>query len=238
MRPIADLALAPRNDRGLVEFSAEFLVLRPTEPARGNGTLLYEVNNRGNIAILRQLNDVVGRQRSDNDRRRRQRLPVPPRVHLAVVGVGRRRRHHARRQADGAEPSGRHQGRRADHRQGCLRSDRECAARQRTLHRQSRHRVSRCTRRRARRDAHRARPAGRRAPADPAHRVVVCRAGWRRGADRDQARRRVQARADLSARLHRARSQRRRARDGGHPRSHVLSAQQSAGGSAGAAEER
>ena len=57
--PIADLALAPRNDRGLVEFNAEFLVLRPSDPARGNGLLLYEVNNRGNIAILRQLNEAV-----------------------------------------------------------------------------------------------------------------------------------------------------------------------------------
>jgi hypothetical protein len=56
--PVTDLKLAPRNTRGLVEFSAEFLVLRPRVPARGNGTLLYEVNNRGNIAILRQLHEA------------------------------------------------------------------------------------------------------------------------------------------------------------------------------------
>jgi hypothetical protein len=41
--PIADLKLARRNDRGLVEFSAEFLVLRPADVTRRNGTLLYEV---------------------------------------------------------------------------------------------------------------------------------------------------------------------------------------------------
>ncbi len=57
--PIADLALAPRNARGLVEFNAEFLVLRPSDAARGNGVLLYEVNNRANIAILRQLNEAA-----------------------------------------------------------------------------------------------------------------------------------------------------------------------------------
>ncbi len=57
-QPIADLALAPRDGRGLVEFSAEFLVLRPAAPARGNGTLLYEVNNRGNIGMLRQLDEA------------------------------------------------------------------------------------------------------------------------------------------------------------------------------------
>ena len=57
---IADLALAPRDVRGLVTFGAEFLMLRPADPARGNGTLLYEVNNRGNIAILSQLDDAPG----------------------------------------------------------------------------------------------------------------------------------------------------------------------------------
>ena len=57
--PIADLKLAPRNNRGLVIFSAEFLVLRPVEAARGNGMLLYEVNNRGNIGILYQLNEAI-----------------------------------------------------------------------------------------------------------------------------------------------------------------------------------
>jgi hypothetical protein len=58
-QPVADLKLAPRNARGLVEFSADFLVLRPAVTARRNGTLLYEVNNRGNIAILRQLQEAV-----------------------------------------------------------------------------------------------------------------------------------------------------------------------------------
>jgi hypothetical protein len=56
--PIADLKLAPRNNRGLVEFSAEFLVLRPADVTRRNGTLLYEVNNRGNIAIFGQLHEA------------------------------------------------------------------------------------------------------------------------------------------------------------------------------------
>jgi hypothetical protein len=57
---IADLILAPRDARGLVTFNAEFLMLRPADPARGNGTLLYEVNNRGNIAILSQLDEAPG----------------------------------------------------------------------------------------------------------------------------------------------------------------------------------
>lgn len=60
---IADLALAPRDAQGRVRFFAEFLMVRPIEAARGNGTLLYEVNNRGRIAILSQLDEA----RATND---------------------------------------------------------------------------------------------------------------------------------------------------------------------------
>jgi hypothetical protein len=42
---IADIALAPRNDKGLVEFSADLEVLRPK--TKGNGTALVEISNRG-----------------------------------------------------------------------------------------------------------------------------------------------------------------------------------------------
>jgi hypothetical protein len=55
---IADLKFAPRDDRGLVKFSADFLMLRPADSSRSNGTLLYDVNNRGNIAILSQVNEA------------------------------------------------------------------------------------------------------------------------------------------------------------------------------------
>ena len=49
---ITDLELAPRDGRGLVTFSTDFLVLRPVDASRGNNTLLYEVNNRGGIGML------------------------------------------------------------------------------------------------------------------------------------------------------------------------------------------
>ena len=55
---IADLKLAPRDAHGLVTFSADFLVLRPVDASRGNGTLLYEVNNRGGLGMLVQLDDA------------------------------------------------------------------------------------------------------------------------------------------------------------------------------------
>ncbi len=55
---IADLKLAPRDGRGLVTFSTDFLVLRPVDASRGNNTLLYEVNNRGGLGMLVQLDDA------------------------------------------------------------------------------------------------------------------------------------------------------------------------------------
>ncbi len=57
-RHITDIRLAPRNARGKVEYSADFEILRPADPAKGNGTLLYDVNNRGNKRVLHQLNDT------------------------------------------------------------------------------------------------------------------------------------------------------------------------------------
>ena len=55
-RQIVDLDKAPRNERGEVEFAADVFILRPKDPARGNGSLLLEVPNRGGKAILRLLN--------------------------------------------------------------------------------------------------------------------------------------------------------------------------------------
>jgi hypothetical protein len=57
-RNIVDIRLAPRNARGKVEYSADFDILRPADPAKGNGTLLYDVNNRGNKRVLHLLNDT------------------------------------------------------------------------------------------------------------------------------------------------------------------------------------
>jgi hypothetical protein len=56
--PIADLKLAQRDADGLVRFTSEFLILRPADPAKANGTLLYEVNNRGGIGILAQVDEA------------------------------------------------------------------------------------------------------------------------------------------------------------------------------------
>ncbi len=49
---IVDLNLAPKNAQGLVEFSADFYLIKPVDPARGNGRLFYEAGNRGTMRIL------------------------------------------------------------------------------------------------------------------------------------------------------------------------------------------
>ena len=55
-RAVVDLKLAPRDGRGLVTFSADFILLRPADLSRGNHTVLYEVNNRGNLGMLSMFN--------------------------------------------------------------------------------------------------------------------------------------------------------------------------------------
>lgn len=60
---IQDMALAPRNARGMVEYETEIDILRPVEAARGNGVLLFDVVNRGNRRLLSLYN---GAARVDN----------------------------------------------------------------------------------------------------------------------------------------------------------------------------
>ena len=59
-RIIADIEKAPRNAQGKVEFSADLFILKPKEPARANGVLLFDVVNRGNKALLATFNHGVG----------------------------------------------------------------------------------------------------------------------------------------------------------------------------------
>ena len=62
-----DIDLAPRNAAGLVEFSADLLVLRPKDAAKSNGTAFLEIANRGSSPFWGALNigasrDMPGKQ--------------------------------------------------------------------------------------------------------------------------------------------------------------------------------
>ncbi|MFN3648597.1 MAG: alpha/beta hydrolase domain-containing protein [Armatimonadota bacterium] len=48
-KSVVDLELASRNAAGKVELSADVEILTPADPDRANGTLLYDVNNRGGV---------------------------------------------------------------------------------------------------------------------------------------------------------------------------------------------
>src|SRR6185369_977104 len=62
---IVDLTRAPRNVQGLVEFSGDLFIVAPKDPAKGNGALLYDVNNRGNKLALRFFNEAGGNEAAD-----------------------------------------------------------------------------------------------------------------------------------------------------------------------------
>ena len=57
---IADLDKAPCNSQGKVEFSADLFILKPKDPARGNGVALFDVVNRGHKLVLSTFNRAKG----------------------------------------------------------------------------------------------------------------------------------------------------------------------------------
>ncbi len=58
-RIIVDLDLAPRNQRGMVEYSTDVMIFRPVDRSKGNRRLFYEINNRGAVRSFGLLNDVT-----------------------------------------------------------------------------------------------------------------------------------------------------------------------------------
>jgi hypothetical protein len=49
---IADLDKAPRSAAGKVEMSADLVIFRPRDPARGNGIALFDIVNRGGTVVF------------------------------------------------------------------------------------------------------------------------------------------------------------------------------------------
>jgi len=59
-RIVTDIDHAPRNAKGLVEFSADLYMLEPRDPAKRKGTVLFEVSNRGRKGLLSTFNLGAG----------------------------------------------------------------------------------------------------------------------------------------------------------------------------------
>ena len=53
---ITDLDLAPRDSGGKVWFASDFTLLTPQDAGRGNGSLLYDVVNRGRKTVMGRFN--------------------------------------------------------------------------------------------------------------------------------------------------------------------------------------
>ncbi len=60
-RLITDLQYAPVNEAGMVEFTADAYVIKPRDPAKGNGTALFEVSNRGGRGLLSTFDNANGK---------------------------------------------------------------------------------------------------------------------------------------------------------------------------------
>jgi hypothetical protein len=56
-RGIVNLDRAPKNSRGLVEYEVDWFMLRPADPTKGNGKVIYEVTNRGRKFFLHWIMD-------------------------------------------------------------------------------------------------------------------------------------------------------------------------------------
>lgn len=56
---IVDIQLAPRNARGMVEYSTDIYILRPIDPAKRNHRVLFDINNRGAARALGMFNEVT-----------------------------------------------------------------------------------------------------------------------------------------------------------------------------------
>ncbi len=64
---ITDIAYAPRNADGKVEFRSDFYLIKPKDTTRGNGTLFYEVSNRGGKGMLGYYNNASGSRAPQTD---------------------------------------------------------------------------------------------------------------------------------------------------------------------------
>ncbi len=57
-RRVTDIARAPRNKDGKVEFDSDIVILRPSDPSRGSRRILFDVLNRGKRLALSFFNNA------------------------------------------------------------------------------------------------------------------------------------------------------------------------------------
>ena len=94
-RVIVNINKAPRNASGKVEYEADFFMLRPSDAARGNDRIIYDVTQpRPHVHPLAADGCATGvacvRERPENARRRGHRALPASRLHTGVERLGSR----------------------------------------------------------------------------------------------------------------------------------------------------
>src|SRR5207245_8077886 len=56
---ITDIQFAPRNARGMVEYSMDVFILKPIDPSKGSGKIFYDVVNRGSKGSYTTFNQAA-----------------------------------------------------------------------------------------------------------------------------------------------------------------------------------
>ena len=82
---VTDITKAPTNDDGLVEFSAEFYIVKPKLAERGNGSLLLEVGNRGGKGLLSFFN--FGERSLGSCNMRRETSSIPGIASRSIISI-------------------------------------------------------------------------------------------------------------------------------------------------------
>ena len=57
-KTVTDINSAPVNAKGMVEFSADMVIIKPVDMENGSGTLFFEVNDRGDKPVFPALHDT------------------------------------------------------------------------------------------------------------------------------------------------------------------------------------
>jgi Alpha/beta hydrolase domain len=86
-RVIVDLDKASRNPRGVVDYETDFFILRPVDPGRANGVLVYDVTNRCSKRISQLLDDAPGDPRPSLEERYSSREAYVDRVKAAAEAL-------------------------------------------------------------------------------------------------------------------------------------------------------
>src|SRR5437762_2844212 len=63
---ITDIQFAPRNARGMVEYSTDVVIVKPIDPSKGSGKIFYDVVNRGSNLTYATFNQAPAPSKNAN----------------------------------------------------------------------------------------------------------------------------------------------------------------------------